>query len=151
MVEVEAEEVEEVGMREAEGRRRDDLEAREGSCPAVEGLEGAQTVTGLLPRQDQGAGVEEVEQGLVHLEEGEEEVQEEEALILVPGRTLEVEEEEERPLHGPGTTAWDPPRSPRGPAMTALVPAPAGRPMTALRTLGSVPGRTTTLKLTVNR
>ena len=82
-------EVEEVvgGMMEVGDRRLGDLEARDGSCPAVEG---DLTVTGLLPRQARAVGVEEVE------EEGEE------ALILEPGRTLVVEGE--RPPHGPGTT-----------------------------------------------
>ena len=77
---------EEGGMMEVGDRRLGDLEARDGSCPAVEG---DLTVTGLLPRQARAVGVEVEEEG-------------EEVLISEPGRTLEVEEE--RPLHGPGMT-----------------------------------------------
>ena len=53
-------------------------------------MEEAQTVTGLHLRPDRGAGVEEVEE------------EEEEGLILVPGRTLVVAVVVERPLNGPG-------------------------------------------------
>ena len=55
----------------------------------MEGVEEAQTVIGLRRRLDRGVGVEEVEE-------------EEEGLILVPGRTLVVAVVVERPLNGPG-------------------------------------------------
>ena len=56
----------------------------------MEGVEEAQTVIGLRRRLDRGVGVEEVEE------------EEEEGLILVPGRTLVVAVVVERPLNGPG-------------------------------------------------
>ena len=120
----------------------------------MEVVEGAQTVIGLLPRQDRAAGVEglEVQVEEVQVEEVEEvEGQEEEALILVPGRTLVAGAGAERPLNGPGMMGWVPPLSRSGRAMTALVRAPAGPPMTVWRTLGLGPGRTPTVNLTVNR
>ena len=117
----------------------------------MEGVGGAQTVIGLLPRQDREAGVEEAEvQEEVVEEVGE--VEGEEVLILVPGRTLVVVVE--RPLNGPGMMGWARPLSRSGRAMTALVSAPAGPPMTVWRTQGLGPGRTTTiptLNLTVNQ
>ena len=113
----------------------------------MEVVEGALTVIGLLPRQDRAAGVEELEVQVELVEEGEE--QEEEGLILVPGRTLVAVAE--RPLNGPGMMGWVPPLSRSGRAMRALVRAPAGPLMTVRRTLGLGPGRTPTVNLTVNR